>query len=398
MRILLCALLLFVLAPPVRIDAQTLSGEVRWSGQRQVREKVLIPKGATLTIASGSRIEFHDGGLEVLGTLVAENVRFSGENWPGIVLTRVDQGTRLRGSRISGAQTAILVAGGSPRLEQLVLENNQVGIELKQQSRALVRDCLFQGNAKVGLFVKDGSAALVTENRFVSNGLYGAYVYRAIPEAFSGNRFERNGTGLMIAYFGSDPLIEGNAFIDNQIGIHTDRSAKPVLQGNRLLNNLVGIRLQRRSDALVRGNLLQNNRQGILVVFSSYPQIAGNDFLGNAMAVSLEHQSADWERANGAAIRGQEVSGRGAFGSKPKREVSEEQRRPKDLDGTVDARGNWWGQAELSELQQTGSAGNLSFIHDGYDQTTFSQEGKDYPLDRVIYYPAATLSQFSEGR
>jgi parallel beta-helix repeat protein len=390
-------LLLLLLLLPGPLAAEVLTGEVHWSGQRQISEKVLVEKGARLTIAPGSRLEFIGGSLEVSGTLVAEQVEFYGGDWPGIILSRTDASTRLKDCRISGAKTGIFVAGGNPQLEKLQLINNQVGIELKQQSRALIRDSLFQGNTKVGLFIKEGSAPVVTGNQFVDNGRYGAYIFRSLPQAFSRNRFERNDTGLMIAYFGSDPLINDNQFVGNQLGIHADRSAKPQLQGNRLQENQIGIKLQRRADARVEGNLLQGNQQGIAVLYSSYPQIVGNDFLDNKLAVYLEHQSSTWEQANGAERRQQEEASRGAFGSKPRQAVTEEQRRPAALDGSVDARSNWWGAQAGAEINRLGADANLSFIHDSHDQPTFSEAGRDYPLDRVRFFPAAEQSQFAES-
>ncbi len=389
-------LLLLLLLLPVPLAAEVLTGEVHWSGLRQLTEKVLVDSGATLVIAPGSRLEFAGGSLEVAGTLRAEQVSFVGTDWSGIVLTRTAK-AQLSNCRISGAKTGIFVAGGRPQLEKLQLINNQVGIELKQQSRALIRDSLFQGNAKVGLFIKEGSAPVVIGNRFVDNGRYGTYIFRSIPEAFSGNRFERNDTGLMIAYFGSDPLINDNQFVDNQLGIHTDRSAKPLLQGNRFLENQIGIKLQRRADARVEGNLLQGNQQGIAVLYSSYPRIVGNDFIDNKLAVYLEHQSSVWEQANGAERRQQAVASRGAFGSKPRQAVTEDQRRPAALDGSVDVRSNWWGTLATAEINRLGADANLSFIHDSHDQPTFSEEGKDYPLDRVKFFPAADQPQFAES-
>lgn len=391
-------LLLGLLLLPLTVVAETLRGQVHWQGQRQIKEKVLVEKGATLSIAPGSQLEFVGGSLEVAGTLIANNVSFLGRDWSGLVLNRVAANTRLQGSRFSGAKVAILINGGAPQLEGLLLENNQVGVELKQQSRALVRDCQFRNNAKVGLFVKEGSTATISGNRFLDNRRFGAYIYRANPALFADNRFEGNGTALMIAYFGSNGLVSDNDFTANQVAIHVDRSAKPHLQGNRLQKNGIGIKLQRRSDPAVQGNLLQANKLGILVSFSSYPQISGNDFIDNQLALQLEHQSSAWERANGAASREQQRTGRGAFGSKAPQVVTEQLPQMKTLDGTVAAGGNWWGVAAAAELDKTGASGNLSFIHDGHDQANFQDGGKDYPLDQVRYHPAASGPQFPEGQ
>lgn len=388
-------LVLFFCLLPCSVFAQTLRGEVAWQGQRQISEKVLVEKGATLKIAPGSLLEFVGGSLEVAGTLIAEGVRFSGKDWSGLVLTRTGRDSRLQNCHISGAKTGLQVVGGSPVLQELVLENNQVGIELKQQSRAQVADNQFRNNSKVGLFVKEESIADITGNRFVGGGHFGAYIYRANPASFTGNRFEGYETGLMIAFHGSKPKITGNDFFANQIAIHVDRAANPQLLNNRLQDNGIGIKLQRRADPLVKGNLLQNNELGMLISYSSYPQITGNDFIENGLALRLEHQSSIWERANGAASREQERGRQGAFGTKAPLVAGEQFQRREKLDGTVDARGNWWG-ADTELLKRLGADGNPSLFHDGLDQPSFRTAGKDYPLDQVKFYPVAEKAQFIE--
>jgi parallel beta-helix repeat protein len=263
-------------------------------------------------------------------------------------------------------------------------------MELKQKTAAAVKDCRFSGNAKVGLFVKDEAAPSVTGCRFENNGKYGAYIYRAQPAAFSGNRFSGQPTGLMIAYFGSDPRIESNRFEQNELGVLVDRAARPRLVGNLFSGNGTALKLYRRADALVEGNRIENNRTGVTVAYSSYPEIRGNDISGNGIALQLEFQSSAWERERGEAAREAESAarGRGAFGqAAPRTEVTEAQRRPRQLTAAVDARGNWWGEAGTAELDRLGAAGNPSFIGDGRDRPTFVDDGKSYPLDRADFAP-----------
>ena len=117
----------------------------------------------------------------------------------------------------------------------------------------------------------------------------------------------------------------------------------------------------------------------IKLAFSSYPRITGNDFAGNPLALRLEFQSSTWEREQGAAARAGEVAAIGAFGSgQGGKTVTEAERRPTELDGTIDARGNWWGDEGTAELIRIGAQGNPSFIHDGQDQPTFVEKGKSY--------------------
>ncbi len=380
---LLVALLLF----PNPGRGESLSSDTVWEGRVTPAGSVRVEPGATLTVRAGAVVTFAAGGLEVAGRLVAEKALFTGKDWQGIVLKGCDEETLLREVRIEGARTGLLVTGGAPRLLGLTLAGNGTGMELRQKTAAEVADSLFSGNGRVGLFVKDDALPRIDGNRFEHNGKFGAYIHRSTPASFRGNRFRGNPTGLAVSNFGSDPRIEGNLFEENELGILVDRAARPVISGNRLEGNGTGLRLYRRSDAQVEGNRFGGTGVAVSVAYSSYPRIAGNDFAGPGQALFLEFQSARWEADRGAAAREEEVAARGAFGGAPRTQVTEEERRASGLDGTVDARGNWWGEAGTAELHRIGPGGNPSFIHDGRDAPTFIEGGKSYPLDTVRFAP-----------
>ncbi|NCO52164.1 MAG: right-handed parallel beta-helix repeat-containing protein, partial [Deltaproteobacteria bacterium] len=73
----------------------------------------------------------------------------------------------------------ITIIGGEPRVLGSRFEKNQVGIELRHKSRALLENNRFIENSRVGLFVKDEAEALVRHNTFAQQGKFGAYIYRA---------------------------------------------------------------------------------------------------------------------------------------------------------------------------------------------------------------------------
>ena len=381
------ALVLLILLLPLPAWSLTLSSDTLWDGELSFSETVRVEPGVLLTVAPGTVVTFSGGRLEVAGRLVARGVRFTGQNWEGIVLKGCDVATVLADCTVEGARTGIFVGGGAPKLERLRLEKNDVGMEIKQKSAAAVMDCRFSANSRVGLFIKDEAAPLVTGNLFAGNGKFGVYIYRALPRMLSGNVFTGNPTGLMISHYGSDPRIEGNRFEKNGVGIYVDRAARPHLQGNLLRGNETGLRLYRRSDPRVEGNNLTDNGVAISVAYSSYPVIFGNDFTGNGSALALEFQSSAWEAEKGSVARQEEVANAGAFGRGARNEVTEDERRPRILDGTVDARGNWWGLKETAELEKTGARGNPASIADGLDTPTFNEGGKTYPLDTVRFAP-----------
>jgi len=385
MRILLTFLLL--LAGATTAEARSITGTEHWRGEMRLAESVRVEPGGHLVVEPGSRVVFEHGGLEVAGTLEARDASFAGERWSGLALKGNDATTLLEGVTVRGAKTGVFVGGGAPRLAGLVLTGNEVGMEIRQKSSAQVERCRFEGNSKVGLFVKDESTPQVRDCVFRGNGRFGAYIHHANPAVFSGHRFEKNDTGLAISNYGSDPTVRDCLFIDNPLGVLVDRAAAPSLTGNRWQDNAVGLKLHRRSDARVNGNRFEGNRLAVLVSFSSYPQITRNDFVANAMALRLEHQSATWEEERGAAARAGEVARLGAFGGQNSTRVDEEQRRARDLTGTVEARDNWWGEDGSRELEKLDAAGNPSFIDDGRDRPRFEDQGKSYPLDTVDYTP-----------
>lgn len=371
--------------------ALVIDKDTTWQGELSFAEDVRVLQDVTLVIEAGTKVSFSNGGLEVIGNLVASGAEFSGEKWDGILLKGNDSQTILSECLVKGAKTGITVKGGAPVIEKLELVNNKVGIELRGKAAGKVSGSTFIENEKVGLFVKEDSTTKVTNCRFQNNGRYGAYLYRAKPEMFVANGFYNNDVGLMIAYHGSDSLVEDNHFENNEVAIQVDRAARPTLKGNQLLKNKTGLYAYRRSDPVVNGNLFQGNDVGVLVAYSSYPQIEGNDFVDNGLALKLEFQSSQWESARGEEARASEMASRSAFSGQGMRTVTEEDRKASNLKGVVEASGNWWGSKGTAELEKIGEEGNPGFVHDGRDQERFVDEGKEYPLDKVVFAPWSKL-------
>ena len=389
MRASLLIMLVLLCANPAAalvVDQDTL-----WTGEHTFAEDVQVLPGVTLTVAPGAQLHFSGSRLEVSGRLVAEGAEFSGEHWEGLRLKGADGESRLSDCVIKGAATGIFVQGGAPLLERLTLSENKVGIELRGKAAGKINNCRFIGSQKVGLFIKDDSTTAVVDCHFEDNLHYGAYLYHALPRTFQGNVFVKNDIGLMIAYHGTDPEVNRNHFTKNRIAIQVDRAARPLLRGNLLLGNQTGLYIYRRSDPLVIGNRIEANGIGLLVAYSAYPEIEGNDFLNNEMALKLEFQSSAWESQRGADARAGETSARSAFAGQGMRNVTEDDRRAKRLDGMVNAENNWWGQSGTAELAKIGTAGNPSFIHDGRDQATFVDAGAEFPLDKVAHAPWSDL-------
>lgn len=386
--------LIFLLLP-TPAETRVIKTVERWQGEVLVGEELRVEKGGQLLIAPGTRVVSR-AQIEVVGRLEAIEVEFSGDDWPGLVLKGTDALTLVKSCRVTGARTGISIIGGEPRVLDSLFEKNQVGIEIRQKSRALIENNRFIENLRVGLFAKDETEAVVRQNYFAGQGEFGAYIYRAKPVEFRDNQFFDNPTGLMISHYGSDPQINHNQFERNQTAIKIDRTARPHLTSNRIFANQIGIALDRRSDPLIENNLLRQNQQAIVVKFSSYPVIRHNDFSANQQALVLEYQSSSWEQVNGADARQHQIAGRGAFGGQKQAQVTETQRQARGLDGYVDARENWWGQQETQRLKNLDEKANVPWIIDGYDTATFKESGQDWPLDRVRWWPFAS-QPFTNG-
>ncbi len=387
-----CLLIMLVLLWSLPAAALVVDKDTLWTGEQSFTEDVRVMAGVTLTVAPGATARFTGARLEINGRLLAQDAEFSGESWEGLILKGSAAGSRLTNCVIKGAATGIFVQGGAPLLDRLTLADNHVGIELRGKAAGRISNCRFVDNRKVGLFIKDDSTTVVVDCRFAGNSRYGAYLYHALPQIFQGNVFVGNAIGLMIAYHGSDPEVSNNRFEQNEIAIQVDRAARPLIRGNLLRGNQTAIHAYRRSDPLVTGNRIEENGVGLLVAYSSYPQIEGNDFLANKMALKLEFQSSAWETQRGANARAGETSARSAFAGQGMRSVTEADRRARSLDGTVNAKGNWWGDAGTAELKKIGTSGNPSFIHDGRDQATFVDAGQEFPLDKVTHSPWSDVS------
>ncbi len=375
--------MLFCVCPAA---ALVVDKDTAWQGDKYLTEDVQVLPGVILTIKAGSRLYFKGTQLEVSGNIIATDVMFLGDQWQGLMLKGNDNKTFLRNCVIEGADIGVLVKGGAPRLEGLRLVGNKVGMELRSKAGGEVTDSVFVNNKKVGLFVKDDSTTSVTGCRFEKNGKYGAYLYRANPGTFKINTFTENKTALMIAYYGTDPVVEGNNFEKNVVAVQVDRAARPTIRENRFIANRTALYAYRRSDPDVIGNRFEGNDTGILVAYSSYPQIESNDFVGNGFALKLEFQSSEWETQRGADARAGETAARTAFAGQGMRTVSEADRSARNLDGIINAAGNWWGVDGTAELEKD-AEGNPSFIHDGRDQATFVDSGQEYPLDKVNFQP-----------
>ena len=160
------------------VDPRPLGGELKGDtvleGDYLVGDAVTVPRGVTLTIASGARLLFAPGtGLTVRGTLTArggetlvEFVSFAEGTWAGITL----EGGKvaLDRFRLRGATTGITAREAEGTLEGGSISGCETGLALAGNGQLTVRNVTLSG-CSVGMRLT-GSAARISGNTIIQNG------------------------------------------------------------------------------------------------------------------------------------------------------------------------------------------------------------------------------------
>lgn len=389
--IALAGLLLLANAPAAVAATKEISGERVHSGE------VVIPKGDTWSVAPGASLRFRGGRLVVRGKLVVEGgaaapVRIAGDDaFEGIDI-RGEDGSRISNAVVSGGKKGISVTSARVTLRGVRFERGTIGLEIGQYGRAELRDCVFDSPDRVGVLVKRGGALDAAGSRFQGAGKSGVYVYGASSVSIRDCRFEKNQAGLHLSMFGAAATVADSVFSGNGAGLLAEKMAVPVVTGSEFSGNRVGLHFSRRAEGKIDGCRIEENGDGVLVEYSSYPAFRGNRFRKNrGYAVRLNHQSSQWEGEAGEDDRdmpggagGFPSSGGGRTDFAPGGEGSTAGRpaaKKGKLDGTVDFRGNDWGEGGA----ERGGPGGRRAIRDAADEPFFDFKGKRYRMDRVAY-------------
>lgn len=430
----LAILLVLTLFPAMAAD---LPGTTRWSGEIKLREAVNIPRGATLTVAAGTRVVAPSpeaiiavsGKLLVEGTQAAPVVFATPAGWRGIQFVEAESGSRIRHARFARAASAIstiatdftiansefqgcefavkLEREANPVIENNWFADNGIGISNEMKSAPTIRNNRFSGHTKAAILASHGSRGPVTGNRFVENQ-QGIALIQRYEGQIADNQFNANETAIFCNQTQSTPRIERNRFEGNKVAVANISFAYPAIVNNQFLNNGTALHNDqygsaqvelnffrgngtalhnnKKSNPKVQRNRFEKNELAIFCDYSSYPEVRQNNFVDNVMAVKLGiYQSADWEKRSG---------------SKPlmQREASARQSQnpllakvPTEFSDIVDVSGNWWGN-ETVQLMAAGDKGNAAMFHDRHDQPEVSYEkdgfgpGK-FRLDRIQFAP-----------
>lgn len=385
--------------------ARELGGTHEFSGE------VVVPAGETWKVLPGAAIRFRGGKWTVRGRLLAEGtaerpIRIAGDDaYEGIDI-RGGDGSVVANAVVSGGSRGAQVTNAAATFRAVRWERNGIGLDVGQYAAVKATECVFDAPSRVGLLVKRGGSAEISESRFAGAGKAGLYVFGAKGVSVTGCRFDNNAAGIQASTQGARVVVARCSFGANGTALLVERMAAPEISECEIAGNRIGLLFSRRAEGKVVGCRIAGNDDGVIVEFSSYPVFRGNLFRGNRRAaVRLRQQSSEWEDERGDADReapagaggapfggpggrGDFRPGRDGISPAPQAPGSPAETAPAGgppgkkgkLTGTVDFRDNDWG--ELAREAEAG--GNVSGIHDGFDEPTFVYKGKRYRMDRVL--------------
>lgn len=417
--------------------AANLPGTTRWTGEVRLAEAVNVPRGATLTIAAGTRIVASSseavlavsGKLLVEGTQAAPVVFETPAGWRGIQFVEGEKGSLIRHARFTRAASAIstiatdftlansefqgcefavkLEREANPIIENNWFADNGIGIANEMKSAPTIRNNRFSGHTKTAIFASHGSRGPITGNRFVENqqglGLIQRYEGVVTDNQFNGNetaifcnqtqstpriehnRFEGNKVAVANISF-AYPTVVNNHFLSNGTALHNDQYGSALVEHNLFRGNGTALHNNKKSNPKVRLNRFEKNDLALFCDFSSYPEVKQNNFIDNAMGVKLGiYQSADWEKRSGS----RQLMQREASARQSQNPLLA--KAPTEFSDSVDVTGNWWGK-ETALLAAAGEKGNVTMFHDRHDQPEVSYEKDGYGpgnfrLDRIQFAP-----------
>ncbi|MBM3308114.1 MAG: VCBS repeat-containing protein [Candidatus Eisenbacteria bacterium] len=264
----------------------TINGSVTLSGEYTVTGDVIVPAGASLTLAPGTSLAFASGAspkLEVAGTLVAAGsaaaevtMRASGPRgtWNGVVLLP-GATAQLAVCRIENAEVGIFGMQSTVTLLGVTVNQNAVGMHLDDCTltasacaftdsdtlgarlaggSGTIRASLFTENRRAGLVCRDGATHAITASTFsgssqgdgiachrlstvvidscvvVSNARHGILIKNCSP-LISNTTIRDNAFSGALCTKQAFPAFSRCQFVSNGVGVSAEGGANPVLGG-----------------------------------------------------------------------------------------------------------------------------------------------------------------------
>ena len=187
----------------------TISTDTRWSGEIYVDGDVIIARGVTLTIDSGSRIIFkarsdrmrsgedpERAEIIVYGKLIARGRERGGRiiftsgadhpqmnDWYGIIFKNLQEPSVLEFCLVEYGYKGITCYGSSPRIENSEVRfNYYIGISVEVRARPLIRNTLVLGNGFAGINCELAAAPRI-EQSVINQNTNGVIIFdRSQPD------------------------------------------------------------------------------------------------------------------------------------------------------------------------------------------------------------------------
>lgn len=226
MRLLTILTIFFLTFTLSAQDVQYFSGKIpndtRWSGQIYIDGDVIVPKGVTLSIDSGSRIIFKAGQDKLRSGNVQDRIEFiilgkllangkprnskilftSGapeqqmNDWYGIVFKNLTDKSILQHCIIEYAYKGITCYGGSPLIEDCEVRFNYIaGISCEVRARPIIRNTTLFGNDFAGINCELASTPII-ENCSILQNANGVMIFdRSQPDMGRNPRREEYSKG-----------------------------------------------------------------------------------------------------------------------------------------------------------------------------------------------------------
>lgn len=286
-----------VYVPPERRVADTLSGNITWTGQPSpyvVSRTVVVAQGSSLTIEPGTEVMLAGGqSLIVEGELIANGTEDNpivftryrdGESWGSIVFDH------SLASKLSHCVVEYSSSGGSYGGENYAGAVAVVGGDLD------VDGCLFrklpnesptaEGDA---IDISGGAVAQVRTSQFVSIGA-GVHTDRSYVLVenclFSDARGSGNDPVDVNGVSALTPVVRNNLIVGSQDdGVDMDGSV-PLVTGNFIYSCAgKGISVGSASDPRIENNVIALSGTGIAVMDGSTPLIINNTIVNNQVGI-----------------------------------------------------------------------------------------------------------------
>lgn len=168
-----------------------------------------------------------------------------------------------------------------------IVDSDAVGILVRDQGVAEIRDNLITGHAHSCVEVRDATDPKVEGNRIGKGRAGGIWCHRGSRGTFKGNDIYDNTHAGITIVGGSDPDIEGNRIYNGQAqGVHVYEGGRGTIHDNHIYSNqATGLEIAAEGDPTVTKNRIFDGRGGgIKVAGRGRGRINGNQIRANKRA------------------------------------------------------------------------------------------------------------------